>query len=72
MSKQGLEVLPIYPEQRLCRRPTTEQVLRLFSLTQRHRIIQAGQTVQRFDAELTELHRQVLALLAVPVTAYRC
>jgi hypothetical protein len=40
--------LPLYPEQRQCRRPTTEQVLRLFSLAQRHRLLHEGQTVQTF------------------------
>ena len=61
--------LPLYPEQRQCRRPTTEQVLRLFSLAQRHRLFQArAQTVQVFDADLTDLQRQVLALLGVPDT----
>lgn len=61
----------LYPEQRECRRPTTEQVLRLFSLAQRHRLTQSGHTVQLFDAELTDLQRQVLDLLDIPESAYR-
>lgn len=72
--RRGHEViaeLPLYPEQRQCRRPTTEQVLRLFSLAQRHRLLRDGQTVQTFDADLTDLQRQVLALLGVPAHAYR-
>jgi transposase len=71
MKQHGLRELPLYPEQRNCRRPTTEQVLRLFSLAQRHRLTQDGRTVQLFDAELTDLQRQVLALLRVPGSAYR-
>ena len=35
MQREGIEQLPIYPEQRPCRRPTTEQILRLFSLAER-------------------------------------
>ena len=70
MKQQGLHQLPLYPEQRNCRRPTTEQVLRLFSLAQRHRLTQAGQTVQLFDTELTDLQRQVLGLLGVKESAY--
>jgi len=70
MKQQGLNQLPLYPEQRNCRRPTTEQVLRLFSLAQRHRLTQAGQTVQLFDTELTDLQRQVLGLLGVTESAY--
>ena len=71
MKHDGLNELPLYPEQRDCRRPTTEQVLRLFSLAQRHRLTQAGHTVQLFDAELTDLQRQILGLLAIPESVYR-
>jgi transposase len=70
MKLRSIAELPLYPEQRDCRRPTTEQVLRLFSLAQRHRLTQAGQVVQSFDVELTDLQRQVLSLLGVPETAY--
>ena len=55
----------------LCRRPTTEQVLRLFSLAQRHRLTRAGETVQVFDVEFTDLQRQILRLLGVSETVYR-
>ena len=71
MKRDGLSELPLYPEQRHCHRPTTEQVLRLFSLAQRHRLTQAGQTVQLFDVALTDLQRQILGLLGVPESAYR-
>jgi len=70
MAREGIEELPIYPEQRQCAHPTTEQVLRLFSLAERHRLMQHGRTVQLFDPSLTGLQRQVLALLGVPPTAY--
>ena len=36
---------------RRCTRPTTEQVLRLFSLVERHVLLQDGRPVQVFDAE---------------------
>jgi transposase len=32
MKRERIAELPLYPEQRPCRRPTTEQILRLFSL----------------------------------------
>ncbi|MBE7522119.1 MAG: hypothetical protein HS109_07015 [Burkholderiales bacterium] len=51
MRHEVIAELPLYPEQRQCRRPTTEQVLRLFSLAQRHRLLRDGQTVQTFDAD---------------------
>jgi transposase len=71
MTQDSIDELPLYPEQRQCAHPTTEQVLRLFSLTQRHRLIdQRGLTVQIFDAELTSLQIQILALLGVPTQAF--
>jgi len=36
MQRDGVETLALYPEERNTHRPTAEQVLRLFSLTQRH------------------------------------
>ena len=66
MQREGIAKLPIYPEQRLCMRPTTEQILRLFSLAERHTLLRAGRPVQIFDPELTDLQRQVLGLLGVP------
>lgn len=70
MARQGIDELPIYPEQRQCAHPTTEQVLRLFSLAERHQLRRQGRTVQAFDLRLTELQRQVLALLGVPASVF--
>jgi transposase len=70
MARDGIDDLPIYPEQRQCAHPTTEQVLRLFSLAERHQLRQHGRTVQLFDLSLTDLQRQVLALLGVSPSAF--
>jgi hypothetical protein len=72
MARESIDELPLYPEQRQCAHPTTEQILRLFSLTQRHRLVdQAGSTIQVFDAELTSLQLQILALLGVPAESFQ-
>jgi transposase len=71
MKRENIAELPLYPEQRDCARPTTEQILRLFSLAERHRLMQDGKTLQIFDVQLTELQRQVLALLGVSEGAFR-
>lgn len=71
MKRERIEELPIYPEQRQCARPTTEQVLRLFSLSERHKLMQGTTTVQVFDAQLTPLQNQVLNLLGVSPSAFR-
>jgi len=71
MKRERIARLPIYPEQRFCARPTTEQILALFSLVQRHTLAQDGNTVQIFDAQFTDLQRQVLTLLGVSEQAFQ-
>jgi len=71
MKRENIAELPLYPEQRDCARPTTEQILRLFSLAERHQLMQDGKTLQIFDVQLTELQHQVLALLGVSEGAFR-
>ena len=71
MTRESIDELPLYPEQRQCAHPTTEQILRLFSMTQRHRLTdQDGQPVQVFDAQLTDLQLQLLCLLGVSPHAF--
>ncbi|MFT4101015.1 MAG: IS1634 family transposase [Burkholderiaceae bacterium] len=71
MKRQTIDSLPIYPESRACRRPTTEHLLRLFSLAERHILLDNGNLIKTFEPELTALQTQVLGLLGVPITAYR-
>ena len=72
MTRANIAELPLYPEQRQCAHPTTEQILRLFSLAERHRLTtQDGQTIQVFDVQLTDLQRQLLTLLGVAPQAFR-
>ena len=71
MKRDDIKALPIYPEQRQCRRPTTEQILRLFSLTERHVLMRGDRNVQLFHPELTELQHKVLDLLGAPRQRYQ-
>jgi transposase len=70
MKREKIEQLPIYPEQRQCAHPTTEQILRLFSLAMRNKLTQGGKTLQLFPVEFTDLQRQVLTLLGVSKNSY--
>jgi transposase len=70
MKREAIASLPLYPEERACRRPASEQVLRLFSLTERSRLLRRGRTLQVFEPELTPLQRQVLSLLGLSTRAY--
>lgn len=58
--------LPLYPEDRTTKRPTSEQVFRLFSLAQRHILTRNEHPLRTFHPELTPLQRQILNLLEVP------
>jgi transposase len=71
MTRQNIAHLPLYPEQRPCAHPTTEQILGLFSFAERHQLIHDGNTVQVFDVQFTDLQRQLLSLLGVPEQAFR-
>ena len=48
MTREGIEELSIYPEQRHCAHPTIEQVLRLFSLAERHHLLQHGRSANAY------------------------
>jgi transposase len=70
MAREGVVQLPIYAEARQCRHPTTEQVLRLFALTQRGVLTRGGDIYQVFEPKFSNLQRQVLNLLGIPLRAY--
>jgi transposase len=70
MKREKIKELPIYPEQRLCKRPTTEQILRLFSLAERHTLLRDDKPVQAFPPQLTDIQLQTLDLLGVPAKAF--
>jgi transposase len=71
MHECGIDALPIYPEERECKAPTTRRIIDLFDNVQQHRLKtnnKAGPT--KFATELSNLQRQILALLHVPTTDY--
>jgi transposase len=70
MTQAGITEIPIYPEERRCHKPTAEQVFRLFALTARHELVLAGKTVRIFEPELSDLQRQVLRLIGLPLSRY--
>jgi transposase len=69
MERQRIEVLPIYPEERECRAPTTPRLLDFFSQVEWFRHIgKEGSTV--FPVRLSAMQAQILNLLGVPQKAY--
>lgn len=71
MVRDKIESLPLYPEERECRAPSTERILDLFATLQRHRLRQGDRLVQVFEPELGALHVRMLALMRIPPSAFR-
>ncbi len=48
MRNSGVDELPLYPEERMTKRPTADQVFRLFSRAQRHTLSEHGNVLRTF------------------------
>lgn len=70
MKARGIRSLPLYPEERLCRAPTTDRLLELFGNLKKHQLFDGKNLVQVFQPTLSELQREVLNLLGVTPSAY--
>ena len=71
MAGEGVEQLPLYPEERECRAPSTERILAVFEALQRHRLRKHGRLVEVFEPQLTDLQRQIIALMRIPDSSFR-
>lgn len=71
MERDKIESLPLYPEDRPCRRPTARRVIDLFDDVYRHTLSDDSQAPTVFVTELSDLQRRILKLLGVPPTEYR-
>lgn len=70
MTAQNIEHLPLYPEERPCRRPTARKLFDLFEPLQRHEVIVGQEPPARLVTELSPLQRKILALLEIPAASY--
>ncbi len=70
MERAGIESLPLYPEGRACRRPTTRKILDLFDGVQRHELTLPGHEPEVMVTELSPLQKQVLKLLGISEKSY--
>lgn len=71
MAARDITALPLYPEDRECKAPSTDRILEVFGPLQRHLLSHKGRVVQRFDPELTTLQRRLLAFLGISPKAFR-
>lgn len=70
MAKANISSLPLYPEERDCRAPSTERILDLFRPLQRHRLNKNGRLIQVFEPELSSLQRHILQLIGLPPSTF--
>ena len=57
--------LPLYPEERDCRFPTTDRMLEIFESLQSHTLRKEGATQAEFPPELSPMQRRLLKLMGV-------
>lgn len=69
MAEEDIESIPVYPEARECRAPTSPRLFDLFNHVEWFRTI-AGETEVSYPVELSDMQREVLRLLGVPKNGY--
>ncbi len=71
MKNEGIDSLPLYPEERDCKAPATRRVIDFFANIQRHDLKSPGvRSPVTFSTELSDLQREILRLLQVPESDY--
>jgi len=70
MTRQHINQLALYHEDRPCSAPTAARVFDHFADVQRHHLTRDNQHIQTFQPQLTPLQQQLLHLLGVPASAY--
>jgi transposase len=70
MAEAGIELLPLYPEARDCRRPCARRILDLFENIQRHELSEEGEPTGVLLTELSPIQRKVLRLAGIPSQGY--
>lgn len=70
MKTAHIPSLPIYPEERACRAPTTERLLEILGNLSKHTLLLDEVVTQTFPPELSDMQRDILRLLGVPLSDY--
>jgi transposase len=70
MRAARIRSLPLYPEERDCRFPTTDRMLEVFESLQRHVLRKDGMIQEEFPPELSKMQRRLLPLLGVREADY--
>lgn len=70
MKAARIPSLPLYPEDRLCRAPTTVRLLEILGDLRSNVLLRENTVIQTFQPDLSDMQREILRLLGVPLTAY--
>jgi transposase len=70
MKIRGIDSIPLYPEDRQCRAPSTEAIFLAFQGLQQHRLLRHESIVRTFPLTLNALQIQILNLLKIPKSLY--
>ncbi len=70
MAKKGIGSLPLYPENRRCKYPTTTRIIDLFSNLRRHVLFDGDKEIKCFYDSISELQEQILDLFIVSKDSY--
>ena len=71
MVSKEIASLPLYPEGRVCRAPSTRRIIDLFENIQRHELVQKGMSPNILITQLTPMQKKVLKLLGMTTRDYR-
>jgi transposase len=70
MKAAHIPSLPLYPEDRLCRAPTTGRLLEILGDLRSNVLLRQNTVIQTFHPDLSDIQRDILRLLGVPLSAY--
>lgn len=70
MKRQQIQTLPLYPESRKCRYPSTARIIELFSHHRKHVLTGDGKQIKCFHDELSSIQKTVLQLLDISDSHY--
>jgi transposase len=70
MQRAKIESLPLYPEGRACRRPTTRKIIDLFDGVQRHELKLSGREPEVMVTQLSPVQKEILKLLGITAKTY--
>ena len=65
MKQKEIELLPLYPEERNCKYPTTERILSLFENQRKHILKENNIVLKQFYDPVSDLHKSILNLLKI-------